>query len=60
MKTCLVAAAVVALAAALAGCSSTVSILNGAAAVTAKIASNSPTACADLQGIGVVFGTAAT
>ena len=42
--------------ASLTGCSSTVSVLNGAAAVTAKIA---PTACADLRGLGVVIGTAA-
>ena len=59
MKTCLVVAAVVALAAGFAGCSTTVSVLSRAAGVTAKIAANSPTACADLQGIGVIIGTAA-
>ncbi len=59
MNTC-IAAAVAALALGLAGCSTTVSVLDGAAAVTAKIAANSPAACADLQGVGVAIGTAAT
>ena len=58
MKACLVAAAVFALTTGVTGCSTTVSVLNDAAAVTAKIASNSQTACADLHGVGVVIGTA--
>jgi hypothetical protein len=60
MKTRLITAAVVALAAGLAGCSTTISALDGAAAVTTKIAANSPTACADLQGVGVIAGAAAS
>lgn len=40
----------------LAGCSTTVSVLKTAATTTAKISANSPTACADLDGVGVAFG----
>ena len=59
MKVSVTAALAAVRLASLTGCSSTVSVLNGAAAVTAKIAANSPTACADLRGLGVVIGTAA-